>query len=169
MTSHPFHKIIGGIFNEIDLPGCKVYKDSACDEKGHILPFFITEKKRGNVLCNVDIVIVKNGKVKVIIEIEESNVKPIHLCGKFLASSLAKFLSHNKVVDSPVSMDDTVLFIQILDTSALRKNNEGKYKSKKIEQWKNLENLIQNNVCVRGSRIDQYKLFYGDESDFELG
>jgi len=69
-------------------------------------------------LCNVDMLILRSNSIKVIIEIEESNVKPVQICGKLLASALSSHYIYGD--DPPVPVDGSVLFIQILDTSKLR-------------------------------------------------
>jgi len=58
-------------------------------------------------------------------------------------------------------MDNSVLFIQILDTSGIKKN-----KTAKISQWENIEKSIKNIIPVKNSKIKEYKLFYGDVSEF---
>lgn len=60
-------------------------------------------------------------------------------------------------------MGDSVLFIQILDTSKLKID-----KTSKTRQWDKIEESIQNIIPVKGSKIDRYKLFYGNDSDFNV-
>lgn len=51
---------------------------SECGGK-HNLPLFLSnEKSNKTEFCNVDILLIKNEKIKVIIEIEESDDKPVH-------------------------------------------------------------------------------------------
>jgi hypothetical protein len=100
--------------------------------------------------------ILRDGKIKVIIEIEESNVKPTQVCGKFLTSALSncgliKEYNH-------LEMDNSVLFLQILDTSKLVKG-----KTSKVKQWRQLENAINNILPLKGSRIIAYKILTTDE------
>ncbi len=65
--------------------------------------------------------ILRNDKVKGIIEIEESNVKPTQICGKFLTSTLSKYYIHESDGNRVVEMVDSVNFIQVVDTSKLRR------------------------------------------------
>jgi len=60
----------------------------------------------------------KDGKVKVIIETEESDIKPVQICGKLLVSALSKYFIHERY--GVVEMDDSVLFLQMLDSSKLK-------------------------------------------------
>ena len=57
----------------------------------------------------------------------------------------------------PIEMGDSVLFIQVLDTSKLEENTS------KIGQWENLEKSIANVLPI--GKVTQYKLFCGKPSD----
>ena len=74
---------------------------------------------------------------------------------------MAKYYIHKSEKNIPVPMDNSVLFIQTLDTSGLKKN-----KTAKIAQWKNIEKSIKNIIPVKESKINNYKHFYGDVSEF---
>lgn len=58
-------------------------------------------------------------------------------------------------------MGDPVLFVQILDTSKLKRD-----KTRKIKQWENLEKSIQNVIPIKKSKIKRYKIIYGNVSEF---
>ena len=103
--------------------------------------------------------ILKNDKIKVIVEIEEANIKPTQICGKFLASALSLYFIHRRKKDKPIGMDDSVFFIQIVDTSKLKKDM-----TSKIQQFKYIEESIQKILPIKNSRIDKYKLFAFDGS-----
>jgi hypothetical protein len=77
--------------------------------------------------------ICKGDKIKVVIEIEESDKKPTHICGKFLTTALSKYYIRK---EETKEMSDSILFIQIVDTSRLPD------KSKKPGQWEKLESSI---------------------------
>jgi len=129
MNKHPFHKVIGDLISGINLPKEKycVLQDSACGGE-HTLPLFCSEERSYTTrYACVDLMILKEQKVKVIIEIEESNVKPVHIFGKFLASAMSEYYIYGK---EKYGMDESVLFLQILDFS------KQKMKSRKIAQWK---------------------------------
>ena len=57
-------------------------------------------------------------------------------------------------------MDDSVLFLQILDSSKLKHD-----RTSKLEQFKNLENPYRV-LYLKGSGINSYRIFYGDVSEF---
>lgn len=97
-------------------------------------------------------------KIRVIIEIEETDVKPTQICGKFWTSALSSYYIHDSE-NTPIGMDDSVLFIQILNPS------QPKEKTSKIKQWENLEKSIKNLLPL--NKIREYKLLYGNVSDFK--
>lgn len=145
--NHQLHEAIGKIIDESVLPGCRILKDPACGGKHNIPLFSSSNKTRETEYCDVDIMIIKFNKIRVIIEIEETDVKPTQICGKFLASALCSYYIPRD--DKAVGMDDAVLFIQILDTSKLIKG-----KTHKIKQWENLEKSIKD---VIPTKKEQYQ------------
>ena len=143
-------------------PGYKVMLDKACG--GHrTLPLFMSKvKRRDTEICDVDILVVKDGKVKAIIEIEESDVKPNQICGKFLTSALASFYSNGK---GPLQdLNSPIAFIQVLDESKLKID-----KTKKPGQWGNIEKAICRILPVGNSQINVYRIFgfNGSEDQYE--
>jgi len=162
MPEHPFHKIIGDIFTDEKFPikGIRILKDAACGGD-HTLPLFYSDvRSYATRYACVDLMIIKEGTVKVIMEIEESNVKPLHLFGKYLASAMAEYYIYGR---EKIGMDKSVVFIQILDTSRQKR------KSARNEQWENVKMSIQSIIPVKGSSIKEYKIFYGNQTDFISG
>ncbi len=129
------------------------------DGKKQYIPLF-SESERSNAAkyCNVDLIIIKDDKIFVIIEIEESDVKPTQICGKFLASALSNFYIHD-TEEKPVKKNENVLFIQILDSAKITINGS------KEEQGKNLENSIRSILPI--GNITNYNLFYCSKENFE--
>jgi len=121
--------------------------------------FCFEDKSRRTRYCLVDMLMIKDDKIKAIIEIEESNIKPVQVCGKFLASALSSYYIHRSESNTPIGMSDSVLFIQILDTSKLSE------KTSKIDQWEHLEKSIENILPI--GKIRNYKLFCGNPVDLE--
>lgn len=154
------HKKVGRAFQEFvsKYPNLTLLQDPACEGKQHIPLFCNPVKNRENEFCNVDMIVLKNDKISLIVEIEESNVKPTQVCGKFLTSALAKYFIHNSKANRPIEMDESVTFLQILDTSKLVKE-----KNKKIMQWRLLEASINNVLPLKNSRITTYRIFTTDE------
>ena len=104
-------------------------------------------------MCDVDLLIVANHRVRVIVEIEESGFLPTKICGKFLQSALATHFLHNSQ-SAKLQYDEKVLFVQVLDGSKLKSRN------RKVLQGKLIEKQIRNIVPLNGSRVSNYSLFY---------
>ena len=126
--------------------------------------FSSEEKSKEVEYCNVDLLVLSPDGVKVIVEIEEADITPIQICGKFLASALSRYFIHERKQNARIGMSDSALFIQILNTSGLKKD-----KTSKIQQWKNIERSIQAATPIKGSRIAHCKLLCGDADDFVSG
>jgi len=160
-NEHPLHKIIGDIIQEGELPNCAVIKDPACGGKQNIPLFCIDTKSNKTEYCNVDLLILKDNRIRVIIEIEEADVTPTQTFGKFLTSALSSHFIHRIQNDVPIGMGNSVSFIQILDTSKLKED-----KTAKFGQWKHIEESIRNILPVRDSKISDYRIFFGSTNDF---
>ncbi|MBE0513137.1 hypothetical protein IBX38_08820 [Candidatus Bathyarchaeota archaeon] len=154
------HETIGDIFEDFLPPHCSLIRDKACGGKQRIPLFCSAEKSRATEYCNVDLLVLKGNKIRIIVEIEESNVKPTQICGKFLTSALANYYIHNSKRNEPIEMDSSVAFIQVVDTSKLVKD-----KTSKFEQWKALEESINRITPLKNSRITSYRLLSTDELD----
>jgi hypothetical protein len=154
------HKKIGRAFQEFvsQYSNLTLLRDPACEGKQHIPLVCNPIKSREAEFCNVDMMVLKNDKIKLIVEIEESNVKPTQVCGKLLTSALAKYYIHNSKNNRPIEMDESVTFLQILDTSKLVKE-----KTKKTMQWRQLESSINSVLPLKNSRIATYKILTTDE------
>lgn len=164
---HPLHELIGNILkkNEKNFVGCRIIYDPACGisnsgDKQHIPLFSSKNKSRSTKFCDVDILIIKNERIKIIVEIDESNVKPNHIGGKFLTSALSSHYIHPKDNNEAIEMNDSVSFIQVLDTSKLHTKNS----SKKV-QWENLEESIRKNIPLKDSSITNYKIILGEPTE----
>lgn len=157
---HSMHETIGDIL-ERSLPGdCTLVEDIACGGTQRIPLFCTAKKSRETEYCNVDLLVLKDNRIKAIVEIEESNVKPTQICGKFLTSALAKYYIHDSKGNRPVEMSNAVIFIQIVDTSNLVKDRTSKFK-----QWRLLEESINSIIPLKNSRIVSYRLLSTDEID----
>jgi hypothetical protein len=88
-------------------------------------------------------------------EIGEADITPIRVFGKILASDL----SSNYILDDiTYEMDDSVTFIQVLDTSQL------KPKSVKHNQFDNIKESIQG-VIPKCSKIKNYEICFGEQKE----
>ena len=162
MSKHEFHFKIGEHLKSTEIGNIQKVIDPACGGNQNI-PLFLTENKSSETeICNVDFMIIQNNRIKIIIEIEEANIKPTQILGKFMTSALAKYYIHQNNKNEKISMADNVCFIQILDTKTLKKN------SRKIKQWDNIENRIKEILPSLKSNLKTYRLFYGNLTDINL-
>lgn len=151
---HLLHKKIGNVLKKVDYGACELVLDPACGGDQNI-PLFVEKSKSNQTqYCNVDALILNNGHARGIIEIEESNIKPTQICGKFLTSALADFYQHERHDDKPIPIC-AAYFLQIVDTSELIAD-----KTSKLAQFENIEHSIKSSLPLkdRNSRIISYKL-----------
>lgn len=155
MKSHPLHQAIGQIITQGRFPNCEILKDPACDTspQQHITLFHEAGPNRVR-FCQVDLLVALPGKATVIIEIEESNVKPVQIFGKFFASVFSTHCGTSTIAQP-------LLFIQVVDTSALKSG-----KTKKGNQWRSIEAAIKSHAKSWPDRAVRYELFEGRPSEF---
>src|SRR5579862_4308056 len=91
VSDHPLHKKIGDIVKliEDEIPNTKVVLDTACGGTQHVQLFCKAVACCETRLCKVDILVLYNDLFRVILEIEESDIRPVNICGKASVSSLA--------------------------------------------------------------------------------
>jgi hypothetical protein len=108
--------------------------------------------------------LVKNEKVRFILEIEETGLTPTKICGKFLTSALSTHFIHDILSNAAFAMDTNVTFAQVIDAKNLEP------RTKKIRQGESLERSIRSILPLRSSGVSRYQLFFfrGVE-DFQSG
>ena len=82
--SHSFHLAVAKQIDRLRAGRGKLFQDPACDGKQHLSLFVGKVKERETHMCDVDMLIVSEGLVRIIVEIEESGFIPTKICGKFL-------------------------------------------------------------------------------------
>ncbi|MCX7863391.1 MAG: hypothetical protein N2449_10400 [Bacteroidales bacterium] len=130
--------------------------DKACGGSQNIQLFLSSKKTSFYRVCKVDILILVNNEIKFIIEIDESNIKPVNILGKFFASAIADcYIDKNNIY----SKSNQVCFIQIISAKSLKKNSNNSKKPKQFQNIKKKVNeLLQNSNCQLGNII-KYKIF----------
>jgi hypothetical protein len=152
--SHPLHQAIGEALDNAKLKECEILKDQACGGDQNI-PLFVGKSKSNTTeYCNIDLLVLKNDRIRVIIEIEETNILPTKICGKFLTSALASCYRHSKHGNSEICMGESVLFIQVVDSSKLKKG-----KTSKPKQFENIMTSIKAILPLKNTTITDYRLF----------
>src|SRR6267142_2689067 len=160
--NHPLHEEIGQFLSRVSLPAnCRLFRAPECGGT-HNLPLFCSlEKGNDSELCNVDALIVKNGKIKFILEIEESGLLPTKVGGKFLTSALSTHFIHEVLRNIPSPMDDEVLFVQVLNSQHLPAGTA------KIRQGIKMGSGIASSLG-EWSKIKSYKLIhFNGAADFQ--
>lgn len=159
MPEHRFHRTIGALFNGLVLSADKkIWLDPACDpDSTGVVTLFHGPGSDEVRFCLVDILITLPNMV-VIVEIEESDVKPLHLFGKFYASAFSTHFNGQDISKLPL------FFIQVLDTSEINLK-EGQ----KSKQWDRIEQILRGQAANWPERTVSYKLFRGSQGDFEIG
>jgi hypothetical protein len=155
---HELHKAVGDFLGLYMPEGWELILDQACGGHQQIPLFSTSKKSRPNELCKVDILIKKQEQVSVIVEIEETDIKPTQICGKFLTSALASYYIHETKANRPIPMANSVLFVQIVDLISLPGQTEKK------AQFENIEQSIRNILPISGSHIDKYNLLCVESS-----
>ncbi|HBL22855.1 MAG TPA: hypothetical protein DDZ40_01910 [Deltaproteobacteria bacterium] len=165
---HPLHEKIGEALTEI-INGAadskiKLVLDPACGGKQNLPIFSTAFKSNPTEYCNVDALVLSDEQVKIIIEIEEANIKPTQICGKYLTSALGRYFIHvnnekGQQKNQQVGMSEKVSFIQVLDGSKLERQ------SKKPDQFRNIEKSIQDILPVKGSSVHSYKIIFFENAD----
>jgi len=158
--SHPLHNAIGQLLRTC-VPEENLILDPACGGDQNI-PLFISEtRSRATEYCDVDALILKDGQIKIIVEIDESNRKPTQVAGKFLTSAMATHYIHDSVIGPPVAKHDAVWFLQVLSTTGLEDGTQ------KPAQWDNLRSSIRALPPI--GNVEHYELLYGTPNDFTDG
>jgi hypothetical protein len=160
---HPLHVAVAKEIEKRLANRGEFFRDSACGGAQHLPLFDGPNKGRSAHMCDVDLVVVSEGHVKVIVEIEESGFMPTKICGKFLQSAFATYLIHDPRPEPKVPFGSNVLFVQVLDGS--KSLPEG---TQKKSQGMSIEQKIHSLLPIRESTITDYHLFFvHGKNDFE--
>jgi hypothetical protein len=148
---------ITGIIKTKKLPlECKL--DEACGGRQH-LPFFLTFRpSRESAVSNVDLMVLKDDKIKLVCEIEESGFNPTKIFGKIFTTASAKVC--RLVGKKYIELDDDAVFLQVISNSSFKED------SQKEDQGEIIENEIYHKLKLYNSWIKSYRLIFGNEKDF---
>jgi len=162
--SHSFHLAVAKQIDRLRAGRGKLFQDPACDGKQHLSLFVGKVKERETHMCDVDMLIVSEGLVRIIVEIEESGFIPTKICGKFLQSIFATHFIQDSRLDHVFPYSKRVLFIQILDGSKFNKTGTSKYLQARLIEEKIRDMLHM--LPIKGSTITDYHLvIIGDDNN----
>lgn len=159
---HPLHNAVVTLLKKIiennQGAEARLLHDPATKGKQNI-PLFAGEVKSNRAkLCCVDALVIVRGKVRLIVEVDESNIIPTQVVGKFFTSALANFYEHRNEV-TRIRFASKTHFLQVISSKKLGA------KSQKPGQLRLIEELI-NDRLADTDQITKYKLFVGRCNDF---
>ncbi len=143
------------------MPGCRVLRAPECGGEHNLPLFYSAKKSNATEFCDVDILILKGGQVRLIIEIEEVERGPGKLFGKFAVPAVCWGYIYGPSSED-ARMGERVVFVQIVSTADIQPN------SSKLEQWRFVETAIRELMPLKGkgARMVGYHLFAGSAADF---
>lgn len=155
MSKHPLHSAVAhSIVTALPEVG-EWLRDPACGGDQHLPLFVGNERNSQSRLCCVDMLLIRDGKVRVIIEIEESGFLPTKVCGKYLQAALCRTLLHRNLPGHRAPFANQVAFLHILDGSSLSAASRKRLQARAIESG--IRDLLPR---VQG--ITSYGLMYVD-------
>lgn len=174
MPTHPLHIAVADALEKvIGNYSLVIKKDEATSSSGvkQQLPFFLKSKsQRESMVSKVDVLILKNNKVKLVCEIEESGFSPTKIFGKvFSTASATQCRLVNKSKHDTYDLDDNAIFLQVLSLAKMNASLRNPANSKKIEQCENIGNEINTMLSSCETWIKQYHLIVRDVDDFKVG
>ncbi len=123
--------------------------------------YFVDEAGRSASYCNVDALILKDDRIRIIFEVEEGEIDAVRVCGNYLASAFSQFHIHKeKNGGRRIMMGSNVTFLQII-SAPITKNG----KTSKADQLENIETSIRSKP-IKDSYIKDYYLLVGTPDDF---
>jgi len=160
---HPLHIAVGLVLQEAarNASETSALLDPACGGSQHLPLFLSSEKSRRTRLCCVDGLILQRGRIKVVVEIEESGRKPTKVCGKFFSAALAAGFIHDSHGGNLIPMDESAVFVQVLDTDRIAFERTARF-----HQWEQVATAIKARLPIPGASIRHYDLFQGCVDDF---
>lgn len=161
---HPLHVAVAEELQRRIAEDSTLLRDPACGGRQHLPLFIGPRRSSASRMCLVDLLVLSEGRARVIIEIEESGFLPTKICGKFLQSALANHFIHDSQGEPVVPYSDRVLFIQVLDSSKLPPKG-----TKKFSQANLIESHIRRMIPLKGSNITDYRLFFVDGANDQDG
>ena len=177
-NEHPLHNIIGQILSQIhsQIPlenNTKLFSDQACGLKDPINIQLTLDKKvsRRFRLCFVDALFLVKDKIRIVIEIEESECYPEKIVGKFFTFMLTQYFipKMDELKDHPAyCKNKDLIFLQIINTTHTDSNKN----SAKKEQLIAIEKTIQEYIASHSHQSEnryKYRIFLGRLNDFKKG
>jgi hypothetical protein len=154
----PLHEAIGRVLIELEarIPGSQVILSDHCGGREQIR-LYGGDQPDAPCIVYADAAVVIRDEIKVVIEVEESNLRPLHLCGKVLGTAVSTYHRGRR---GRIPLSDSLLFIQIFV-----KESEDEAWSK-LAQCHYLENKIRECLPPNVNRIKGYYFHYGTAEEY---
>jgi len=153
-------KCVSEAVNGLDQIDCEVVWAPECRGDWR-LPLFCSDIKSWvNLNCHVDGLVILDGKVRLLFEIDESDIRPTALFGKFLAACDSQYFIHWTKLDRPIPITNAVLF-QVVSTMKLPDGTWKKDQFKRIES--DIKEMLKGSECTP---LDDYRLLCGTPEEF---
>jgi len=149
MDSKALHRAVGGLLTRICPRGCTLVLDKDCGGDQHVPLFVSRDSHRYTACCKVDALLFDPDGVRAVVEVEESNLRPTQLCGKLLTTALATVYCHRR--HNVIPMSRSVLFVQVLDPSRLKRNTA------KLKQAQKLGDAISELLPLKRGSVTRYQ------------
>jgi len=159
---HPLHLAVAEEIARVLGGGHVLLRDPACGGAELLSLFVGPLKARGTRMCCVDALVVSEGRIRAIVEIEESGFLPTKICGKVLQAALASHYVGESSMGAAFPYGDEVLFVQVLDSSKCLKKG-----TRKDAQASLIEREIRTMLPMR--RITDYRLFFASTEPSDGG
>ena len=154
---YELHTAVGDFLRNSAFPGAEILLDQACGGPGQIRLYGDDVQGEARCMTYADAAILFAGEVKVIIEMDYSNVRPNAICGKLLSTAISAYY---KSGPQRVPFSDSMLFVQVIQHAT------GDSQTHKVQQCRYLESEINRLLKAARSRIACYSIHYGKPEDF---
>ncbi len=162
--NHSLHLAVAEAIEQQVKGDGELIRDPACGGNQQ-LPLFVGPRKGWDTrMCCVDLLVVSSGRVRVIVEIEESGFLPTKICGKLLQSVLATHFIHDSRSEAALPYADDVLFVQVLDGSQCLKPGTRKDAQSQLIEWE-----IRELLPLKKGSVSNYRLFFDSGESDEAG
>ena len=165
VEKHPIHVAIGNILKDTEIKGLEPIIGTDCGGLNKIKLYRTDKPLRGTAYCEPDIIILKEDKVCVIIEIEETGRTPIKIFGKFLTPNLTQFYIPPRNKGKPYKLDDTIIFIQII--VSYEEKTTTHFEEMKREQYEIIKQKIEELIKTAPLLIKHYYMIVGKPEEFQ--
>lgn len=180
MPKHELHIAVANAIDNIlstlvsSKPEFEIIKDEAADDgqgsKQHLSFFLTSNPKRESGVSKVDIIIVKNGVVKLACEIEESGFSPTKIFGKVFSTAAANNCRLYKLKKhTHYDLDKNGVFVEVLSSDKMLARTKLRENTKKFRQGDLIQIEINGLLSNSSSWLQHYHLLFGKKADFDSG